>query len=94
MSPCYEYKCPNGHVSEQVRPISEYQEGSVCPVCKQQSTRIISQTQRTEVFWPHFDLQLGQHFKTSKQRREYLKENNLEGVSKREVESKISNETL
>ena len=42
MSPIYEYRCPNGHVHERLRKISERDNPASCLVCMGQALPIIS----------------------------------------------------
>jgi putative FmdB family regulatory protein len=54
--PVYEYRCPKGHLSEEIRPMKDSNSDTICEVCGEISKRIMSHTNvngALGVYWPN-----------------------------------------
>ena len=81
--PIYDYKCEDGHYTDDVRPMSQCEEPIDCSECGKKATRIYG---RSESAWaidrfgerfPYYDRGLGMELRSKNHRRQVIKEKGL-----------------
>ena len=79
--PIYDYKCPEGHYSDDVKKMSESEEPIECPECGQEARRILGLSKwsvdRFGERFPYFDRGLGMELRSKNHRRQIIKERGL-----------------
>lgn len=78
--PLREYRCPNGHSTDELFPPEGYPKRIKCPVCGEAASYKIGAMSFSFDFWDGFDSGAGEHFGTARQRDTFLDKNNLEKV--------------
>ena len=81
--PIYDYKCPDGHYSEDVKKMSECDDPIVCPECGKQAVRVYGlqrsawAVDRFGERFPYYDRGLGMTLHSKNHRRQVIKEKGL-----------------
>lgn len=62
--PLYSYRCPNGHVTDDIVPTDQRNDPIPCECCTEFATRIISPVRHEILFKPGYFATVGSHCET------------------------------